>query len=68
MAKYNLQKGDKINACTPSSRNENAPYNKAGGNNPISKPLTVTKTFSHGVRTQGYGYVHNNNIISKHED
>lgn len=67
MSKLNLQKGDRINARTPSTIDENPPYKKIGGNENYEKPLTVTKAYSHGVSTKEAGYVHNNNILNKAE-
>lgn len=63
MSKFKIKKGDKIIARSSSIRSENEPYNKIGGHVQYDKPLTVTKTFNHGVRTAERGYVHNNNIL-----
>lgn len=65
MAKFGVEKGDKIIARTSALTNENPPYNKIGGHNQYEKPLTVTKSWNHGVRTKEYGYIHNNNILEK---
>jgi hypothetical protein len=65
MAKFKIQKGDKIEARSSALISENHPFEKIGGHNVYDKPLTVTKVFSHGVRTKEMGYIHNNNIISK---
>ena len=67
MAKFNVQKGDKIRARTPSlgDINNDGNYTKSGGHEEYGKSLTVTKVWNHGVRTSERGYVHNNNILSK---
>lgn len=63
MAKFNLQKGDKIKARRPSAFDENNHTSIVGEE--YGKTLAVSKIFPHGVRTKEYGYVHNNNILSK---
>lgn len=65
MSKFDIQKGDKINARTPAIVDEFDHYKKCGGHIPYDTPLTVTKVFNHGVRTKEMGYIHNNNILSK---
>jgi|GEM_PF-3661050 hypothetical protein len=67
MAKFKLKKGDKIIARRAALREE--------GTGKIlfipdanEKPLIITKVWYHGVRCQGFGYVHNNCILSKIED
>lgn len=64
MAKFNIEKGDQIIARRAAPREE--------GTGRIlfipdahAKPLTVTKVWNHGVRCSGWGYVHNNCILSK---
>lgn len=57
-------KGDKIVACSPAIRDE-VDYKTIGGKHQYNKPLTVTKVFSHGVRTKELGYIHRNNILKK---
>ncbi len=66
MGKFNLKKGDKINARTSAVLDDN--YKKViAGHNAYGKTLTVSKTFDHGVRTQEAGYIHNNNILGRAE-
>lgn len=59
-----LNKGDKILACSPAIRDE-VDYKIISGKQQYEKPLTVTKVFSHGVRTRERGYIHRNNILKK---
>jgi hypothetical protein len=59
-----LAKGDKIMACSPAIRDEDE-YKIIAGKQEYEKPLTVTKVFSHGVRTKERGYIHRNNILKK---
>jgi len=66
MAKYGIQKGDKIRARYNHTREENGPTIVHEGGD-IGKELTVTKVWSHGVRTREHGYIHNNRILSKAE-
>ena len=65
MAKFGIEKGDFIIARTPSIISESHPYKSIGGHDQYEKPITVTKVFSHGVRTKEHGYIHNNNILGK---
>lgn len=63
--KYGLQKGDKFFARPACPRDENTGQILFIPDR-FEKPLTVTKVFSHGVRSNR-GYIHNNCIISKIE-
>lgn len=67
MARFKIQKGDRIEARSPAIVCENT-FSKIGGHVTYGKYLTVTKVFSHGVRTRELGYVHNNNILSRVEE
>jgi hypothetical protein len=59
-----IKKGDKILACSPAIRDD-IDYKIIGGKQEYGRPLTVTKVFSHGVRTKERGYIHRNNILNK---
>ena len=62
MAKFGAQKGDTVRISGGSNRGEHG--EKVSGGKFDRRSATVTKVFSHGVRTNK-GYVHNNNIQSK---
>lgn len=66
MAKFGLKAGDKIKARSPQLREEGTGKVISSGEQ-YGVSLTVTKTFSHGVRTKEKGYIHNNCILSKEE-
>lgn len=66
MAKFGIQKGDKIFYRSAAARDENT-GKVISIPNTKPKPALVTKVWHHGVRVQGWGYVHNNCIISKQE-
>lgn len=61
MAKFNLQKGDKFIARPSCPRDENTGTILFVPKE-FEKPLTVTKVFTHGVRSNR-GYIHNNCIL-----
>ena len=67
MAKFDIQKGDKIRVRYSHTRDENDGTVVCHGEE-VNKPLEVTKVWNHGVRTKGHGYVHNNRILSKIEN
>lgn len=64
MSKYGIEKGDLIRYRRPCTREENSSVIVAYGDT-LPKPGKVSKVWNHGVRVQGYGYVHNNCILSK---
>lgn len=64
MAKFGIQKGDLITFRRAHTREENSSNIIAHGET-LPKTYKVTKVWPHGVRVQGFGYVHNNCILSK---
>jgi hypothetical protein len=50
--------GDKITSTTPSV------YKNSLGKENREGKQTITKVYSHGVRTKEYGYIRNSNITS----
>lgn len=63
MAKY--QKGDKVRVINRGTYDYETGTRL--GNTGQIKECTVTKVFSHGVRTAEKGYVHGNNLRGKVE-
>jgi len=61
MAKYN--KGDKVNVVNRGTYDWETESRL--GDTRETKECTVTKVFSHGVRTQEKGYVNFKNVIKK---
>lgn len=64
MAKFGLQKGDKIITRSRAEIDENT-FKKIGGHVTYEKPFTVVKVWDHGVRTKEMGYFNNNLIVGK---